>query len=86
MKTEDRRVCPRCGNEFSGAVQFCPVCMLCKALAVEVECSGSLVETAIVPTSEHATQRFEHYELAKGEDGIPVIWNDSERHPRSNDA
>ena len=26
--TEDRRVCPSCGNEFSGAVEFCPVCML----------------------------------------------------------
>jgi hypothetical protein len=25
MKTEDRRVCPSCGNEFSGAVEFCPV-------------------------------------------------------------
>ena len=28
MKTEDRRVCPSCGNEFSGAMEFCPVCML----------------------------------------------------------
>ena len=33
MKTEDRRVCPSCGNEFSGAMEFCPVCMLRKALA-----------------------------------------------------
>jgi hypothetical protein len=31
-------------------VEFCPVCMLRKALAVEVECSESLVETAVVPT------------------------------------
>jgi len=72
MKTEDRRVCPSCGSEFSGAVEFCPVCMLRKALDREVECSESLVETAVVPTSEHVTQRFEHYELAKGEDGKPV--------------
>jgi hypothetical protein len=72
VKTEDRRVCPSCGNEFSGALAFCPVCMLGKALAVEVECSESLVETAVAPTLEHATQRFEHYELAKGEDGKPV--------------
>ena len=32
MKTEDRRVCPGCGNEFSGAVEFCPVCMFRGAL------------------------------------------------------
>jgi predicted amidophosphoribosyltransferase len=37
MKTEDRRVCPSCGNEFSGAVDFCPLCMLRKALASEAE-------------------------------------------------
>ena len=37
MKTEDRRVCPSCGNEFSGAVEFCPVCMLHGALADDVE-------------------------------------------------
>ena len=35
MKTEDRRVCPSCGNEFSGAVEFCPVCMLRGALAMK---------------------------------------------------
>ena len=46
--------------------------MLGKALAVEVECSESLGETAVAPTLEHATQRFEHYELAKGEDEKPV--------------
>ena len=32
MRAEERRVCPNCGNEFSGAVEFCPVCMLRKAL------------------------------------------------------
>ena len=72
MKTEERRVCPSCGNELSGAVEFCPVCMLREALDGGVECSESLVETAVVSTSEHLTQRFEHYELAKGEDGKPV--------------
>ena len=46
--------------------------MLRKALDGGVECSESLVETAVVSTSEHLTQRFEHYELAKGEDGKPV--------------
>ena len=37
MKTEDRRVCPSCGNEFSGAVEFCPICMLRRVLDEEVE-------------------------------------------------
>jgi serine/threonine protein kinase len=72
MKTEDRRVCPSCGNEFSGAVEFCPVCMLRKALAGGVESGESSAEDEVVPASEHVTQRFEHYELAKGEDGKPV--------------
>jgi hypothetical protein len=25
MKKEDSRTCPSCGNEFSGALEFCPV-------------------------------------------------------------
>jgi serine/threonine protein kinase len=72
MSTELQRTCPSCGNELSGAVEFCPVCMLRKALAGEGECSESFAEDAVVPTSERMTQRFEHYELAKDEDGKPV--------------
>ena len=44
MKTENRRVCPSCGNEFSGAVEFCPVCMLHGALADDVESGESSSE------------------------------------------
>jgi hypothetical protein len=44
MKTEDRRVCPSCGNEFSGAVEFCPVCILHAALADDVESGESTSE------------------------------------------
>ena len=72
MKTEDRRTCPSCGNEFSGAMEFCPVCMLRKALAGGVESGESSSEDSLKPTPEQATQRFEHYELVKGEDGKPV--------------
>ena len=72
MKTEDRRVCPSCGNEFSGAVEFCPVCMLHGALADEVESGESSSEAACSPKSQDVAQRFEHYELVKGEDGKPV--------------
>jgi predicted ATPase len=28
MSAEPHRACPGCGNEFSGAMEFCPVCML----------------------------------------------------------
>ena len=36
MKTEDRRICPNCGNEFPGAVEFCPVCMLLSESRLEL--------------------------------------------------
>src|SRR6202521_473007 len=74
MRTEPQRTCPSCGNEFSGAMEFCPVCVLRKALAAGVESGGSSAsEDPVEPTaSEQAVQRFEHYELVTGEDGRPV--------------
>ena len=63
MSTEPQRTCPSCGNEFSGAVEFCPVCMLRKALAGGVESGeSSASEDTVKPTPEQAVQRFEHYE------------------------
>ena len=41
MSTEPQRTCPSCGNEFSGAMEFCPVCMLRKGLAGGVESGES---------------------------------------------
>ena len=71
--TEPQRTCPSCGNELSGAMEFCPVCMLRKALAGGVESGeSSASEEAVKPTPEQAAQRFEHYELVTGEDGKPV--------------
>jgi hypothetical protein len=72
--TEPQRTCPSCGNEFSGAMEFCPVCVLRKALAGGVESGGSSAsEDPVEPkTPERAVQRFEHYELVTGEDGKPV--------------
>ena len=73
MKTEDGRTCPSCGNEFSGAMEFCPVCMLRRGLTEEVEsgkCSTS--EDRVKATPEQAVQRFEHYQLVVGEDGKPI--------------
>jgi hypothetical protein len=74
MSTEPQRTCPSCGNEFSGAMEFCPVCMLRKGLAGGVESGeSSAFEGAIKPTTpERGVQRFEHYELVTGEDGRPV--------------
>jgi hypothetical protein len=73
MNPEPQRTCPSCGNEFSGAMEFCPVCMLRKGLAGGVESSeSSASEEAVNPTPEQPAQRFEHYELVAGEDGKPV--------------
>jgi hypothetical protein len=73
MKTESRRVCSICGNEFAGAVEFCPVCMLRKALAGGVESSeSSASEDRVEPRPEEAGQRFEHYQLVIGVDRNPV--------------
>src|SRR5439155_25741582 len=72
MSTESQRTCPSCGNEFSGAMEFCPVCMLRKGLTGGVESGESSFEDTIKPTPEQAVQRFEHYELVTGEDGKPV--------------
>jgi hypothetical protein len=72
MSTEPRRTCPTCGNELSGAMEFCPVCMLRGALPGAAESGASSFEGAVKPTPEEAVQRYEHYELVMGEDGIPV--------------
>ena len=68
MSTEPQRTCPSCGNEFSGAIQFCPVCMLRQGLVGGVE-SG---ESSTKPTPVDAAHRFDHYELVTGGDGTPV--------------
>jgi serine/threonine protein kinase len=72
MKTEPQRTCPSCGNEISGAMEFCPVCMLRRAVAGGVASGGSFFEEAAKTTQVQALQRFEHYELVTGEDGKPV--------------
>jgi serine/threonine protein kinase len=72
MKAEPQRTCPNCGNELSGAIEFCPVCMLRKGLAGGVESGESSFEEAVSPTPDHPAQRFEHYELVTGADGKPV--------------
>jgi serine/threonine protein kinase/predicted ATPase len=72
MKTEPQRTCPSCGNELSEAMEFCSVCMLRKGLPGRIESGESSFQEPVRPTPEQAVQRFEHYELVRGEDGKPV--------------
>ena len=54
-------------------MEFCPVCMLRKGLVGGAESGvSSASEEGLKPTLEQAAQRFEHYELVRGEDGKPV--------------
>src|SRR6516162_57730 len=70
MNTDQRRKCSVCGREFSGGMAFCSVCML--RAAADSESDGSSLEDPVEPPLEAGAQRFEHYELLKGEDGSPV--------------
>src|ERR1700747_269616 len=53
-------------------MEFCPVCLLRRALPGAAESGVSSFEDAIKPTSEQPAQRFEHYELVTDDDGKPV--------------
>src|ERR1700676_5281612 len=74
MSLEPQHTCPTCGNELSGPMEFCPVCMLRKGLAGGVESgkSSASEDTVKATTPEQTVKRFEHYELVTGEDGKPV--------------
>ena len=55
-------------------MEFCPVCMLHRALADGVTSGeSSASEDTVKPTtSEQAVQRFEHYEVMLDESGRPI--------------
>src|ERR1700758_4355120 len=72
MNREDSRTCRACGGEVSGAMDFCPVCLLHEALDAEAESGEPSSECSGGPHSEPVAQRLEHYELVCGEDGRPV--------------
>jgi hypothetical protein len=44
VSTEPQRICASCGNEFAGELEFCPVCMLRKALPGAAESGVSSSE------------------------------------------
>src|ERR1700720_2574276 len=69
----EAKACSVCGTALSGVDESCPVCMLRKGLAGGVESGGSSASEDIVGrTPGPAVQRFEHYELVRGEDGKPI--------------
>ena len=69
MSTEPQRTCPSCGYEFSGAMEFCPVCMLRKGLTGGVESGQSSASDTVKPPPVH---RFENYELMLDKEGRPI--------------
>jgi hypothetical protein len=78
MNTELVRTCPICGNEFSEAMEYCPVCMLQKALAGEIESGEPSSKDTVKPTP--VSRRLEHYELVTDEDGKPIEVGRGGRH------
>ena len=69
VSREPRRTCPSCGNEFSGGMEFCPVCILGRAHAGWVESGESSPGDTLKQTPNQPPKRFEHFELVTGEDG-----------------
>jgi predicted ATPase len=69
LAAREIRTCSVCGAKFSATrnSEFCPTCMLRRALGDGVESGESPSEDTVTPT-----KRFEHYELVKGENGKAV--------------
>ena len=72
MKTAERRICPGCGNEFSGAVKFCPVCMLRGVLDEKAECVSE--QGSGGSTLKMGVERFAQYEVVKEKTGDQSSW------------
>jgi hypothetical protein len=72
MKTKPRRMCASCGNQFSGAIEFCPICIVREAIDWRTESGESSSERKTQLTPRHVAQRFGHYELATNRVGRPL--------------
>ena len=64
------RRCPVCGTPLPATRNFCPVCVLRGALTDQGK--GEPPGEKVATNSPRTEYRFEHYELAKGEDGLPI--------------
>ena len=67
-------ICPVCGTKFqaSSDSQFCPACMLRRALDAGDEYETSSSEDILEPPAQQVGQRFDHYELIMDEHGRPL--------------
>ena len=72
MSAESQCTCPSCGNEFSGAIEFCRSACSARDLAVGIESGDSSTADTLRLKPVEPAQRFDHYELVKGEYGKPV--------------
>ena len=74
LMAREIRACKVCGTNFSATEEneFCPVCMLRRALASGVESSESFSEDAANSSPKGAAQRLEHYELVRDKDRQPM--------------
>jgi len=72
MKTKPRRMCASCGNQFSGAIEFCPICIVREAIDWRTESGESSSERKTQLTPRHVAQRFGHYKLATNRVGRPL--------------
>ena len=74
LEAQEIRRCKACGAIFSATEEneFCPVCMLRRALAGGVESSESFSEDAASSSPKGAAQRLEHYEFVTDKDGQPI--------------
>jgi serine/threonine protein kinase len=72
VKIDDIRTCLFCGTQFPATSEFCPVCILRRALDERAESGESFSEDVVTPAPGDAAYRFEHYELEQGEDGMPI--------------
>jgi hypothetical protein len=73
MSTEPN-ACLSCCNEFSGAIELCPVCSFARVSRVRLSpgASSASQDTVKLTTLEKSLRLFEHYELVTGKDGKPV--------------
>lgn len=65
------RVCPKCKTPLTldNLGEFCPVCMLRSAFSDTPDFSG---EGSTVSAPAKADHQFEHYDVARHEDGTPI--------------
>ena len=67
-------ICSVCGAKYFASADgaFCPVCILRAAAAEETAGVECFSPPAVKPGPQPLVQRFEHYELVRGDDETPL--------------